>query len=56
MGECYGEDNMKKLQSLGFDYTYDKELFDRLRVIFFLPFFSLFFFFYSYSFFKRMEI
>jgi glycosidase len=30
IGEVYGEDNMKTLQSLGFDYTYDKELYDRL--------------------------
>jgi len=31
IAEVYGEDNMKTLQSLGFDYTYDKELYDRLK-------------------------
>jgi glycosidase len=30
ISEVYGESNMKYLQSLGFDFTYDKELFDRL--------------------------
>lgn len=29
IAEVYGESAMKTLQSLGFDYTYDKELYDR---------------------------